>query len=198
MVYAVVVAAGESRRMGVPKQLLPFGGRTVLQTVLDRLLSSRVDGIVVVLGFRAEQIRSTLSDIPVQVVINSDFKMGMLSSVQAGVSALPSSATAALICLGDQPWISPGLVNRLIDEHHRSQSGIVIPTFDGRRGHPALVGIRHRDEILGLSGGPGLKALMRGHPEDTLEVKVQEREILDDLDTPEDYLRAFNQGTDVI
>jgi molybdenum cofactor cytidylyltransferase len=193
MTYAIVLAAGESRRMGTPKQLLPFGGKTILLTVVDRLLSSRADGVLVVLGCRAEEVRATLGDRPVRTLFNPDYARGMLTSVQAGVAALPPEATAALICLGDQPSVDPGVVDRVIEAQRRTGKGIVIPTFNGRRGHPALVGLRYRDEILALAGEPGLKAVMRGHPQDTVEVEVHRPEILDDIDTPEDYQKALTR-----
>ena len=193
MIYAIVLAAGESRRMGTPKQLLPFGGKTVLQAVVDRLLHSRADGILVVLGCRADEISASLADRPVRFALNPAYAQGMLSSVQAGVAALPADATAALICLGDQPLVDPAVVDRLIEAHRETGAGIVIPTFDGKRGHPALISLRYRDEILRLSGDPGLKAVMRGHPEDTVEVAVSRPEILADIDTPEDYQKALTK-----
>ncbi len=191
MIYAIVLAAGESRRMGAPKQLLPFGGKTVLLAVVDRLLLSRADGVLVVLGCRAEEVRATLGGRPVQVVLNLDYAQGMLASVQAGVAALPPDATASLICLGDQPTLDPAVVDQVIEAHRQTGRGIVIPTFNGKRGHPALISLRYRDEILALSGEPGLKAVMRGHLEDTAEVEVHRPEILDDIDTPEDYQKAL-------
>jgi molybdenum cofactor cytidylyltransferase len=191
MIYAIALAAGESRRMGEFKQLLPFGDKTVLQAVVDRLLATRADGVLVVLGCRADEVRATLADRPVRFALNPDYARGMLSSVQAGVAALPPDARAALICLGDQPSVDPVVVGRVIEAHRRTGKGIVIPTSGGKRGHPALVSLRYRDEILALSGEPGLKAVMRGHPEDTLEVEVGRPEILEDMDTPEDYHKAL-------
>ena len=191
MIYAIVLAAGESRRMGTPKQLLPFGGKTLLQTVVDRLLRSRADGVLAVLGCRADEVRASLADRPIRFVLNPAYAQGMLSSVRAGVATLPPDATAALICLGDQPLVDPAVVDRLIETHRETGAGIVLPTFNGKRGHPALISLRYRDEILTLSGDPGLKAVMRGHPEDTVEVAVDMPEILADIDTPEDYQKAL-------
>ena len=191
MIYAIVLAAGESRRMGTPKQLLPFGGKTLLQTVVDRLLRSRADGVLVVLGCRADEVWTSLADRPIRFVLNPVYAQGMLSSVRAGVATLSPDATAALVCLGDQPLVDPDVVDRLIETHRETGAGIVLPTFNGKRGHPALISLRYRDEILALSGDPGLKAVMRGHPEDTVEVAVDMPEILSDIDTPEDYQKAL-------
>ena len=191
MIYAVVLAAGESRRMGEAKQLLPFGGKTVLQTVVDRLLSTRADGVLVVLGCKQEEIRQTLADRNIQIVLNPDYQEGMFSSVRYGITALPNDATAFLICLGDQPWVDPDVVDRLIQVHVKRGRGIVIPTCNGKRGHPTLISIRYREEILGLSGKNGLKPLTRGHPEDTAEEETGGSEILEDIDTPQDYQEAM-------
>jgi molybdenum cofactor cytidylyltransferase len=191
MIYAVVLAAGESRRMGKAKQLLPFGGKTVLQTVVDRLQSSRVDGVLVVLGCKQEEIRRTLADRDIRMVLNPDYREGMFSSVRSGITALPHDATAFLICLGDQPRVDPNVVDRLIEVHENSGRGIVIPTCKGKRGHPTLISIRYREEILGLSGENGLKPLTRGHPEDTAEEETGRSEILEDIDTPQDYQEAM-------
>ena len=187
-VYAIVLSAGMSIRMGSPKQLLPFGDRTVLQRVVDTLLRADLSGVVVVLGHRAEAVRKSLSGRPVDFCLNPDYREGMFSSVRCGLSALPPGADAALIVLGDQPQIDAEVVRRVIAAYREGEKGIVIPTFKGGRGHPALVDLgRYRDKIFELSGEAGLKPVMRGHPEDTLELPVDEAGILRDIDTPEDY-----------
>ena len=187
-VYAIVLSAGMSTRMGSPKQLLPFGDRTVLQRIVDTLLRTDLSGVVVVLGHRAEAVRESLSGRPVGFCLNPDYRAGMFSSVCCGLSALPTGADAALIVLGDQPQIDAEVVRRVVAAYREEEKGIVIPTFEGGRGHPALVDLgRYRDEIFGLSGEAGLKPVMRGHPEDTLELPVDEAGILRDIDTPEDY-----------
>lgn len=187
-VYAIVLSAGMSTRMGSPKQLLPFGDSTVLQRIVDVLLRADLSGVVVVLGHRAEAIRESLAGRPVGFRLNPDYREGMFSSVRCGLSALPPDADAALIVLGDQPQIDAEVVRRVVAAYREGEKGIVIPTFEGGRGHPALVDLgRYRDEILALSGEAGLKPVMRGHPEDTLELPVDEAGILRDIDTPEDY-----------
>ena len=187
-VYAIVLSAGMSTRMGSPKQLLPFGDRTVLQRIVDVLLRADLAGVVVVLGHRAEAVRESLAGRPVDFCLNPDYREGMFSSVRCGLSALPPGANAALIVLGDQPQIDAEVVRRVVAAYREGEKGIVIPTFEGGRGHPALVDLgRYRDEIFELSGEAGLKPVMRGHPEDTLELPVDEAGILRDIDTPEDY-----------
>lgn len=187
-VYALVLAAGLSRRMGAPKQLLPFGGGTVLQSVVDRLLAADLAGVLVVLGHEADAVRQSLGDRPVHCCVNAHYREGMFSSVACGLRHLPGAADAALIALGDQPQISTTVTRAVVAAYESSGKGLVIPVWQGKRGHPALVDLsRYRDEILALSGEAGLKPVMRGHPEDTLEVPVDDAGILRDLDTPEEY-----------
>ena len=187
-VYAVVLAAGASRRMGTAKQLLPFGSRTMLQTVVDVLLAADLDGIIVVLGHRSREVAETLEGLPVDIQVNADHRKGMFSSVLCGIRALPASANGALVVLGDQPQIRSRVVRAIAEAYRTGTKGIVIPTCQGRRGHPALVDVRRYGvEILALEGDEGLKPVMRSHQEDTLELPVEDPGILRDLDTPEDY-----------
>ena len=187
-VYAVVPAAGMSTRMGSPKQLLPFGDKTILQTVVDTLLEAELDGVMVVLGHYAEAVRESLGERPVDFHVNSNYRNGMFSSILCGICALPGSANAALIALGDQPRIAGEVVRRVVAAYREGEKGIVIPTVEGERGHPALVDLqKYGAEIAGLSGEAGLKPVMRGHPGDTLELPVDDVRILRDIDTPEDY-----------
>lgn len=187
-VHAVVLAAGMSTRMGSLKQLLPFGGRTVLQTVVDTLLGGGLDGIMVVLGHRSEAVKRHLAGRGVATCVNADYREGMFSSVLCGISSLPESTDAALIVLGDQPRIDARVVRRVVEAYRSGSRGIVIPTFGGKRGHPALVDLRkYRHDIFALCGDAGLKPVMRGHPDDTLELPVDDAAILWDIDTPEDY-----------
>ena len=187
-VHAIVLAAGASRRMGTAKQLLPFGSRTVLQTVVDALLAADLDGITVVLGYRSAEVEETLTGLPVDIHVNADHQKGMFSSVLCGIRALPASADGALMVLGDQPQIGSSVVREIAEAYRGGRKGIVIPTWQGRRGHPALLDVqRYGAEILRLQGDEGLKPVVRGHPEDTLELPVEDPAILRDLDTPEDY-----------
>ena len=187
-VYAVVLAAGLSRRMGRTKQLLPFGAKTVLQTVVDTLLTIDLAGIWVVLGHGAPAVRESLRDRPIGVCTNANYREGMFSSLLCGIAHLPEDADAALVVLGDQPHMAADVVQRVVEDYQMDDKGIVIPTVGGRRGHPALVDLRrYREAIFALSGEAGLKPVMRGYPEDTLEVAVADEGAVRDMDTPEDY-----------
>ena len=187
-IYGLVLAAGMARRMGSTKQLLPFGDRTVLQTVVDTLSGADLAGVVVVLGHDADAVRESLRGRTVLCCVNDAYREGMFSSVLCGLHHLPEDADAVLIALGVQPQIELNVVRAVLRAYREGDRGIVIPISCGKRGHPVLVNLsRYRDEILRLSGDEGLKPVMRGHPHDTLEVPVDDEGILRDLDTPEDY-----------
>jgi molybdenum cofactor cytidylyltransferase len=117
----------------------------------------------------------------------------MLSSIQTGFRALPPEAEAAVVMLGDQPFLPPPVVDQVIRGYRESRKGIVIPVFRTRRGHPVLVDLKYRDEVLALDPADGLRRLMRDHPEDIAEVEVDDANILRDLDTPEDYAETKNK-----
>lgn len=192
-IHALVLAAGLSRRMGAPKQLLPFGSRTVLQTVVDTLLSADLSGITVVLGHQADAVRQSLGQRPVTCCLNAHYPEGMFSSLLCGLRHLPDTADAFILALGDQPHIHAHVIQAVIRAYTTTGKGIVIPVWNKKRGHPALINLRrYREKILALSGAEGLKPLMRRYPEDTLEVPVDDAGILHDLDTPEDYRQALD------
>ena len=187
MIWAVVLAAGESRRMGTQKLLLPFGETTVVGAVVGTALASRVNRVLAVLGADKDAVRLKLEPFSIDFAINENFAQGMLSSVQAGFRALPPDAKAAVVMLGDQPFLPARVVDAVVEGFRRSGKGIVVPAFHGRRGHPVLVGLKYRGEVLALDPADGLRRLMRAHPEDIFEVEVEDANILRDMDVPEDY-----------
>jgi molybdenum cofactor cytidylyltransferase len=187
MIWAVVLAAGESRRMKTQKLLLPFGETTVIESIVRTALDSEADGALVVLGADRERLRSILQSYPLTFVVNKNYRLGMLSSIQAGFSALPGDAEAAVLMLGDQPAVASSVINDLVWNFRESSRGIIIPVYAGRRGHPVLVETAYRREILGLDPKIGLRQLMHAHPEDILEVEVSTPAVLSDMDVPADY-----------
>jgi molybdenum cofactor cytidylyltransferase len=185
-IWAIVLAAGESRRMGEPKLLLSYRGRTVIEAVLENAAASRAGRTVVVLGGQADRVRAKIARFPAVQTINPDYKDGMLSSVQCGFRALPEEARAALVLLGDQPWVTAPTVDRVIQAFLGGTKGLICPVFQGKGGHPLLVDLRYREEIFRLDQAEGLRGLLRRHPEDVLRLEVGTPAVIEDLDSPRD------------
>jgi molybdenum cofactor cytidylyltransferase len=190
-IWAIVLAAGESRRMGSPKMILPYGDRSVIGTVIENILDSKVENIMIVLGAYRDEVLKSIKGLPVNHCYNADYKEGMLSSVKCGLRYLPNDYQAAIVFPGDQPMIGADVVNLIINAYLEAGKGIVIPVFGTKRGHPLLTANRYRDEILNLDGSDGLRGLARQHPEDVLEVETGDPSILKDIDTREDYLNEI-------
>ncbi len=189
---AIILAAGSSSRMGKQKLLMPFGGETIIETVVDNVLHSNIEHVMVVLGANQEEVRQQIGSRPVDFCYNPQHEEGMLSSVICGFRAIPPDTESVLIFLGDQPGIPPSVTNTIIQAYNEELFGIVIPVYNYRRGHPLLVDMKYRRAIEELDLEQGLRALRHHFPEDVLEVEVDEPGILLDIDTPEDYKNATN------
>jgi molybdenum cofactor cytidylyltransferase len=187
MISAIILAAGRSRRMGAQKLLLPIAGQPLVARIVEAVLGSVVERVVVVVGSDAEQVRAALGGHAVRFVMNPNPEGEMLSSVRCGLRALPADTSAVLVVLGDQPYLSANVINRLVTAFHTTARGIVAPTHAGRRGHPLLFAAGYRDEILAHYDQVGLRGLLLAHPEDVAEVEVAAAGILEDIDLPEDY-----------
>lgn len=193
----IILAAGRSSRMGTLKQLLPFGKRTVLEQVVRILTASKLSEVIVVLGYRAEEILSRLKSWPIQTVINPDPQGDMLSSIQCGVRRAERSQSI-MIALGDQPLISESIVNQLVDEFERQPEGMVIPVYKGSRGHPIVIAHEFRCELLDQTEG-GLKSLRNRHEDQVRTVAVDTDAVLIDLDYRHEYeqaLQRIGRGSD--
>ena len=187
MICAMVLAAGESRRMGVQKLLLPYGSATVIEHIVDQLLRSDIDAIYVVVGHQGKRITDQLSGRKVNFVNNFNYRAGMLSSVRCGLQALPNECEKALLVLGDQPSVTWELVNEIIKSSTTCDKGIIVPLHDGKRGHPLLFSTRYRQEIMTGYDDVGLRGLLWAHPDDVHELKVLTPLVLCDMDYLEDY-----------
>ncbi|MFZ1729389.1 MAG: nucleotidyltransferase family protein [Bacteroidota bacterium] len=194
MIRILILAAGEARRMGQPKMLLPYAGATIIEAVANTALASPVQQVVVVLGALEERIRLVLDHLPVSIAVNRDFQLGMLSSIQCGLRMLTPDPGAVLLMLGDQPTVPVEVVESVIKAWEASDKGIVLPTYRGRRGHPLLIDLRYREEILRIDPSAGMRALLSSHAGDVLEVPVDTSAILKDIDTPEDYAALTGDG----
>ncbi len=200
MISGLVLAAGRSERMGTPKQLLPFGSLTLIEQVIRTLTRSRLGkDVVVVLGHRAMDIVKRISGLPVRLAYNPDPEGDMISSIRCGLAYI-DPGQAFLIALGDQPLVTTGIVDRLIDEYERRPEGMVLPVHEGKRGHPMILSPAYREEILFESMPGGLKALRDRHADSVRPVSVDTDAVLIDLDYRSDYeeaLRRWREETDL-
>jgi molybdenum cofactor cytidylyltransferase len=185
-VAAVILAAGRSTRMGQAKQLLPLGNTTVLETTIANVQRSAASEVVLVLGAAADRIRLQPG---IHTVFNPNYEQGMASSLQAGISALSPAITAALIVLGDQPFVQPATLDQLISSHHHAGDSILIPTWQGTRGNPVLIPRGLFPEVMQLEGDTGCRVLFGRHPEALENIEVEDEGILLDIDNQEDYRR---------
>lgn len=187
----MILAAGESRRMGQPKLLLPFGEKTIIETVIERVVSSKVDNTLVVLGSERENVEEKIRNFPVKIAFNADYQSGMLSSVLCGFKTLPQDTQAVVVILGDQPSVSKEVIDKIIDAYQKTGKGIVLPVYQKERGHPVIIDMKYKDEVEHLSPDIGLRGTVYSHPEDILEVEVDMPSILQDIDDEADYQREL-------
>lgn len=186
-ISAILLAAGKSTRMGKPKQLMPFGESTILEQAVDNFLGSGVSEVIVVIGHKAEEVREILAAKPVKLVVNPDYEQGMSTSIIAGLKRVDNQAKAVTLALGDQPLIDSQTINKLIDEFDKSSKGIVIPTYQGKRGHPVIFDMKYKGELLKIRGDIGGREIIREHPDDVLEVAVRSEGVCIDIDTADSY-----------
>ena len=241
MINAIVLAAGESKRMGMPKSLLRFprrsprreaplcvgparrlqasgdghpkrdtsrlgtharpttsGDTTFLEQIVSVLRRSEVGRITVVLGAEAARIRASIDLSGVDIIVNEDYRKGQLSSLMAGLQSVPSQTEAILLCLVDNPLITGATVNRLVQAFHETDRPIVIPVFEGRRGHPALFARAMFEELLVAPADEGARYVVQSHKDQVFEVDIPEPAILARIDTPEDYLSRFGVAPRII
>lgn len=194
-VGAIVLAAGESRRMGKQKVLLPFAGSTVIEHILNELRAGGIEDIVVVTGKYPDAVKTQLVSAKVRIAHNADFESGMLSSVRVGLRAA-TDWDGACIVLGDQPSIRRETVSNLLDAF--DGNAIMRPVFDGRGGHPIIIPRRYIPEVLTGFDDIGLRGLLERHKDAVHSVPIGHESILRDMDYPDDYqreLRLWQSGT---
>lgn len=188
MIAAVVLAAGESSRMGRPKALLRVDGQTFIERIVSALQASRVGKILVVLGHNAAAIHREIQHLPITVVVNEEYAKGQLSSLVKAVQALQWEKTDGIVVhLVDHPFLNPKLVDEMIELFYGSRKLIVAPRFRGRRGHPVLFSRELFPELLSAPVEHGAKEVVHAHRSDTLEVETEDEGVIRDIDTPEEY-----------
>jgi CTP:molybdopterin cytidylyltransferase MocA len=190
-VAAIVLAAGQSSRMGDFKPLLPFGSKTVIDHCLDNLRKAGIETVVVVVGYRADDLKRHLANASIIFALNPDPTSEMSDSIASGLTVLPARTKALVVTPVDHPAVSPEVIASLIHEWERG-APLVVPTWNNRGGHPVLIDLRFRDELLNLDSDRGLKGLFEVHHDQVKRVAVNSIYIARDMDTWDDY-RAMHE-----
>ena len=189
MIVAVVLSAGESSRMGRPKALLPIDGQTFIEKIVGALKRTQIGKVIVILGHNAVEMRRRIEHLPVEILINPDYKLGQLSSLQVAVRHLETQTDCdgMLVHLVDHPYIDAKLVDNMIERFYATGKVIVVPRYGAKRGHPVFFSRKLFDELLAAPMDQGAKAVVNAHRDDTLEIATQDSGVTVDIDTPELY-----------
>lgn len=188
-IVAVVLAAGSSQRMGESNKLhLPIDGVPLLRRTLETVLASKLDKVVVVLGYEREPTQALIDDLPVRSIYNPDYSSGQMTSVHCGLNALEADVDGVMIVLGDQPALRIEDINYLIDAYLKRSSGdVVVPFYQGQRGNPIVISESCRLDILAGTRNLGCRKFIEKNPELVQRVEMPNSAVVIDLDTPEEY-----------
>jgi molybdenum cofactor cytidylyltransferase len=202
MTFALLPAAGKSTRMGRPKLALPLGGRTVLEHTVGAIRQAGVEHVLVVVGPHVPDLVALAASAGASVLQLADETADMRGTVEEGLRWIeehfaPAAGAGWLLCPADHPVLDAAVIRRLLQARKdRPDATIVVPTFQGRRGHPALIDWGHVAGMRALAPGAGLNTYLRQHGADTLEVTVESASVLCDLDTPQEYQRLLQRMSD--
>lgn len=190
MVAAVILAAGLSRRLGQPKLLLPFDGRSLIRRSAEQVIAAgggRWEEVVVVLGHEAEKVGREMEGLTVRTIFNPHFAIGMSASLTAGLKAISPHAEGAMIFLGDQPLVAAEVVRSMLTAFRESRKPIVVPVYDGARGNPVLFSRLLFSELMGVEGDQGGREVVMRDPDRVETVAFASDLAPRDVDTWEDY-----------
>ncbi|MEP6921264.1 MAG: nucleotidyltransferase family protein [bacterium] len=185
-VAALLLAAGQSRRMGAFKPLLPFGNTTVIHSCIQNLRGAGVDQIVVVLGHRAAEVQASLNDPQLSFSLNPQPDSEMSTSIICGLQQLPAKTGAVLIALADHPATPPEAIEAVINAWQNG-ARLIVPEFQGHGGHPVLVDLVFREELMRLDPGFGLRSLFIAHKDEVKRLALKSPFVARDMDTWDDY-----------
>jgi molybdenum cofactor cytidylyltransferase len=196
MLAAIILSGGASQRMGSPKALLPYQGRPFLERLLDVTTHPKIGARRVVLGAHAGLIADAVRLAVNEVVINEDWEQGQLSSIQAGIRSLPAGTDGVILCLIDHPLITAGLIDDLIGRFYADRTAkplIVLPIYQGKRGHPVLFSAAVYDELLAAPVDQGARSVVWAHAGEIAEVITAEQGCVLNLNDPETVTRVLGQ-----
>jgi len=189
VIAGLILAAGESRRMGSPKALLPYQGRPFLEHLLDITHHPRIGVRRVVLGPDADVISAQVDVAKEEIVLNLEWERGQLSSIQAAIRTLPANTEGLLLCPVDHPLVSASLVNDLVEAFDANRPAVAIPIYEGRRGHPVIFSARLYDELLQAPEDKGARAVVWAHANEIVEVSTTEQGCILNLNDPEAFAK---------
>ncbi len=201
LVSAILLGAGESKRMGKDKLMLPWGKRTVFEHCLNTLLQSELGEIIVVLRTGSEAIEEGIKRYPafkrrrIRVAINPDYQRGMSSSILTGLKYLHPGSGGILIALGDQPLLKPRTINALIHAFGHEEGKIVVPFYNGKRGNPILFDRSYLKELMKLRGDTGGRGIIESHPDKVARVRTRSEAVIRDVDSWDEYMKQTAAGS---
>ena len=189
-VAAILLAAGRGLRFGEdPKLLSMMGGKALVRHAAEAAIGSPADPVILVTGHRAPEVEAALEGLPVRIVHNAQYAQGLSTSLKAGFSALPPGTRAAIVLLGDMPFVTAGLIDALVAAwRDKGGPAALVPTWNGRRGNPVVVSRDLQPLIEGLSGDAGAGPVLRGRP-DVVELPTTDPSIIQDIDTREELAK---------
>ena len=196
-VSAILLAAGESRRMGqVNKLALPIDGVPLVLHTLQTLLQSHLGEVIVVVGHEQDRVRNLLEGESVRIVSNEYFRQGQMTSVVCGMQALQQACEGVMVCLCDQALLQVADINRLVDHFLASPVPVLVPTYQGQRGNPIILASQHRADIIKAEANLGCKHFIENNPQLVTTLEFDNDHVVFDLDTPDDYAQLQQRLVD--
>jgi molybdenum cofactor cytidylyltransferase len=197
MISAILLGAGESKRMKMNKLSLPWGRETIFEHCFNVLLRSKAQEIIVILNPRNEGMksqfekRSASTTKKVKVIVNPRYRWGMSTSIHAGLRAMDARSEGILISLGDQPLLKTRTINVLLGSFKQRKGEIVVPSFRGKKGHPVIFHRKYEKELLKLRGDTGGKPILLRYSQQIKTIPVRSEGVIKDIDTREAYQKAL-------